>query len=67
MLALVTMDDIRSFDSDEVRSKRAAILKYLPKMTRKEVEKSTYRAQYDRYKDVEGVSKDSRTETYFKI
>ena len=36
-------------------------------MTLDEVERDTYRSQYDGYREIDGVSPESQTETYFKL
>src|SRR5690606_21488673 len=67
MLALVTMDQPLTLDAEHVRPKRADILKQLHKFSFSDVARQTFRAQYDGYKDLEGVQKDSQTETYFRV
>ncbi|MEK7507960.1 MAG: phosphogluconate dehydrogenase (NAD(+)-dependent, decarboxylating) [Patescibacteria group bacterium] len=66
MLALVTMEHPASFDASAIRAKRAAILKSLLSPNSKDVARTTFRAQYKGYKKIKGVSRGSRTETYFK-
>jgi glucose-6-phosphate 1-dehydrogenase len=67
MLALVTMEKPRKFEADEIRQKRAEILKQLKPLSRKEIKKFTYRAQYETYTAIKGVEQGSKTETYFKV
>ncbi|MDO8269363.1 MAG: glucose-6-phosphate dehydrogenase [Candidatus Levybacteria bacterium] len=67
MLAFVAMDQPKTFTAGDVRTQRAEILKKLNTLSPLEVEKLTYRGQYIGYKEVEGVSPKSTTETYFKI
>lgn len=67
MLALVTMDQPASFAADAIRSKRAQILRTLRKPDLDEIKNHSFRAQYKGYKDIKGVHKDSKTETYFKV
>jgi len=67
MLAFTTMDHPESFDSDPVRFRRSEILKTLRPPSKTEIKKYSYRAQYNGYKNIEGVKKGSETETYFKI
>jgi len=67
MLALVTMDHPTSFSANDVRPKRAEILKTLKIPTKEEIKNHTYRAQYDGYRKIKGVKPNSNTETYFKI
>ncbi len=66
MLALVTMNRPSSNEVEEVRSKRAEILSTLVPLTETEIKKKTFRGQYAGYKTIDGVEKDSHTETYFR-
>lgn len=67
MLALVTMDAPSDFSADSIRSKRTEILQkiYTPKETG--VAETTFRAQHDGYRDIEGVNENSQTETFFSV
>jgi len=67
MLALVTMDQPASLAADHVRTARARQLADLRPLTPEQVAEDTFRAQYDGFREVEGVSPDSATETYFKL
>lgn len=67
MLSLITMEHPKSFDAKAVQAARAAILKKLKVLAKKDIRKSTFRAQYEGYRGIEGVKQDSNTETYFKI
>lgn len=67
MLAFVTMDQPESYTADDVRKKRADILKKLKKLTPSEIGEKTFRGQYKGYKKIEGVLNNSQTETYFKL
>jgi 6-phosphogluconate dehydrogenase len=67
MLALVTMDQPVSLEADAIRTKRAQLLETVKRPTEIEVAQDTFRAQYDGYRDIEGVAPDSDTDTYFKI
>jgi len=67
MLALITMQAPESFSGEPVRRERAEILATLKVAKNPEIKKSSYRAQYEGYRDIEGVDKNSKTETYFKI
>ncbi len=67
MLALITMDFPGSLESSAVRRKRAELLETLIVPTEEEIKNFTYRAQYDGYKNIDGVDKESKTETYFKV
>lgn len=66
MLALVAMDSPSSFDSTSIRLKRFDVLKTLKIPKEEEVKDSSYRAQYEDFRDIKGVKPDSQTETYFK-
>lgn len=67
MLALVAMDRPQSLASDGIRAKRAAILGQLQPFISDDVKKYAFRGQYDGYRSIDGVKKNSDTETYFKI
>lgn len=67
MLSLVTMENPLVLDSSHVRQKRAELLSSLEKLSAAEIKIQTYRAQYKGYKNIEGVTPNSETETYFKV
>jgi glucose-6-phosphate 1-dehydrogenase len=68
MLALVTMDQPLSPAADDIRRARAeAITGLLRPMTPGEVTANSFRAQYEGFREVKGVSPESRTETYFML
>ena len=67
MLALVTMEHPESFDAVAIQKKRAEVLQSLDILSDDAIKKSTFRGQYDGYRDIEGVLPSSDTETYFKI
>lgn len=67
MLSLVTMDRPKTFDSEDVRQKRAELFSYLKLLSQDEIKTKTYRGQYKGYRQVEGVKPKSETETYFKV
>ena len=67
MLALVTMDQPASRGSAAIRQARAELLRDLRPPTPAEVAHASFRAQYDGYRDIEGVDTDSDTETYFRL
>lgn len=67
MLALIAMEDPRSFDADAIRKNRAAVLRALKKPTKTEVERDMVKGQYDGYQETKGVAIESKTETFFKI
>ena len=67
MLALVTMEHPESFEASAIQKKRAEILESLDILSDSDIKASTFRGQYDGYRDIEGVTPRSETETYFKI
>jgi len=67
MLALITMEHPGELDADEIRFKRAEVLKTLRPLSKKEIERQTFRAQYNGYRKIDGVAPRSMTETYFKM
>ncbi len=67
MLAVLTMDQPSSFETEEIRKSRTEILKTLKIPTQEEATKTSFRAQYDGYRDTAKVNPNSNTETYFKI
>lgn len=67
MLSLVTMDRPKTFDSGDVRQKRAELFSHLKTLTRDEIKTQTFRAQYRGYRELEGVKPESKQETYFKV
>jgi glucose-6-phosphate 1-dehydrogenase len=67
MLALVTMDQPADLGAEAIRAGRAAVLRALRPMSPTEVAEASYRAQFEGYRDEQGVAPDSDTETYFKL
>jgi glucose-6-phosphate 1-dehydrogenase len=67
MLALVTMDKPATLDAASIRASRAALLRQLKPLRRDEIERGSFRAQYEGYRSIKGVAADSETETYFKF
>ncbi len=67
MIALITMDHPSSALPESIRLSRSAVLDAFERLSSREIEKNTYRAQYEGYQLTQGVSRESRTETYFKI
>ncbi len=65
LLALVAMDEPDTFTHEEIRLKRADILKNLRPVT--DISKDVLKAQYDDYTNEEGVAAGSTTETFFRI
>jgi glucose-6-phosphate 1-dehydrogenase len=67
MVAFVTMHQPNTYTADDVREKRTEILSTLVPLNESDIKTKTTRGQYEGYKDVEGVSPDTDTETYFKL
>lgn len=67
MLALVTMNNPGKFEAKAIRSERAKALQALKIPSSQDVKSFSFRAQYDGYRNIEGVKPNSQTETYFKI
>lgn len=67
MLAFVTMEHPKSYSAEVIRVARAKILEQLVPPTKKDIAQSSFRAQYKGYRAIDGVPKNSQTETYFRI
>ncbi len=67
MLAFVTMPQPSNLSAEAIRQSRAEVLKTLIIPKAVEVKKNSFRAQYEGYRNIVGVSPDSQVETYFKI
>lgn len=67
MLAALTMDRPTSMSPTELRAKRAALMGSLEQWTNVAIRKNTFRAQYEGYRAIAGVSPSSATDTYFKL
>ncbi|MBI4022991.1 glucose-6-phosphate dehydrogenase [Candidatus Berkelbacteria bacterium] len=67
MLALVTMDAPQSLAAADIRAARAKLLADVRTPNDRDVKTGSVRAQYDRYRSIEGVAPESQTETYFKL
>jgi len=67
MLALITMDHPIDFKAEAIRKKREEVLQTLIPLKKSEVQKYTFRAQYEGYKEIKGVAPNSTMETYFKV
>jgi len=67
MLALIAMEDPKKLDQDMIREARAEVLSRL--MIKKDAEGNQIakRAQYQGYRETEGVALDSNVETFFRI
>lgn len=67
MLALLTMEQPIDLSPENVRKARAKVLEELVPLNMREVTEKTFRGQFLGYKNEDGVSTDSKTETYFKL
>ena len=67
MLALTTMEQPHNLIGGDLRSNREEILAHLVKPRFEDLKHLTFRAQYNSFKGIEGVSNESKTETYFKL
>lgn len=67
MLALITMDHPESFESEPIRHKRTEALDKMRPPTKSEIKNLSYRAQYEGYRKIQNVKRNSKTETYFKL
>lgn len=67
MLSAIAMEYPLGTRSNTVQNNRSDILKDLLPWTDKALRKNTLRGQYQGYKDINGVSKNSEIETYFAL
>lgn len=67
LLAAVTMEDPKKFTDTNIRNSRASLLSKLVPLDEEQIKQNTYRAQYNGYTEINGVSNGSTTETYFKV
>ncbi len=67
MLALVTMEKPKRYDAKSIRAARAELLRMMSVPSIAEAAQSSFRAQYNGYRLIKSVSRDSQTETYFRI
>jgi glucose-6-phosphate 1-dehydrogenase len=67
MLALIAMDEPRSFGVTDIRHERARVLSRLTRISPKMLATDVVRGQYEGYTTETGVNTDSVTETYFRI
>jgi glucose-6-phosphate 1-dehydrogenase len=64
VLALCAMEPPVSFGADDVRDEKVQVLRSLRPITGADVKRFVVRAQYDGYRNADGVKPDSRTPTY---
>lgn len=67
MLAFVTMERPSGGGAEEIREARVNVLEKLEIPLPKEVATRSFRAQYDGYRTLRGVTSESDTETYFRL
>jgi len=67
MLSAMTMDKPKSFSGADIRAERARVLSKLRVATDRSAKKCSVRGQYSGYQAEPGVSKQSETETYFRV
>ncbi len=67
ILAAVTMENPKELNSENIREKRTELLLALNPISKKELSLSAVKGQYEGYKKEEGVTPNSKTETYFKL
>ena len=67
MLAYLTMDKPKQFHGEEVRKARAQLLKLLKVYKPGQAKNFSFRAQYRGFRELPGVKRDSKTETFFRV
>jgi len=67
LLSLITMKTPLQNDILTIRKNRVDILSKLKPWTKKDIINNTYQAQYEGYKNIEGVKNNSQNETFFSI
>jgi glucose-6-phosphate 1-dehydrogenase len=67
MIALMTMEYPLDLMPSSIHARRAEVLAKLKPLSADEIKEKTFRAQYNGYGQINGVAKDSKTETYFRI
>lgn len=67
VLALLTMEHPENYNDTSIRASREKVLAQLHQPSLADVKQHTYRAQYEGYEKIEGVKRNSDTETYFKL
>jgi len=67
LLALIAMDEPKSFTAGDIRTKRIEVLECLVPMDSDTVQTQVQRAQYQGYTQEKGVAEDSQTETFFRF
>ncbi len=67
LLAAATMENPGAFDADAIRGERARVFEALHSVDDSTVTEYVRRAQYNGYRNEEGVAADSQTETFFEM
>lgn len=67
LLALFTMENPDTFESDGIRKKRASLLRAVRIPREPAISRNAFRAQYAGFAALPGVRRGSSTETYFRI
>lgn len=67
MLALIAMNKPQTLNVVNIRKERQNVLKRLKKILPKNLSSNVLKAQYNGYREESGVSKNSNTETFFRI
>lgn len=64
LLSLIAMEPPATFQVEDLREEKIKALRAIRPLSRKDVEVSAVRGQYNGYRDIPGVGADSDTETY---
>ena len=67
LLTLTAMEPPVAFDADSVREEKVQVLRSIRRLKPEQVAERTVRAQYEGYKEEEGVKPGSQTETYAAV
>jgi len=67
LVTLTAMEPPVAFDADNVREEKVQVLRSIRRLKPEQIAERTVRAQYEGYKQEEGVKPDSQTETYAAI
>ena len=67
LLTLTAMEPPVAFDADNVREEKVQVLRSIRRLKPEQVGERTVRAQYEGYKQEEGVKAGSQTETYAAV
>ncbi|MDE1941005.1 MAG: glucose-6-phosphate dehydrogenase, partial [Patescibacteria group bacterium] len=67
MLALIAMDEPRSFSAEDIRRERARVLNSIKRVSASQLKKTAAKGQYRGFTAEHGVDPRSSTETYFRL